>query len=339
MKLCSNCGAQLADDAVFCGECGTKVAQTTAPVENQVVQHPVLQTQSAQPVQSIQHIQQPAQQSGYPHQPMHQGYPQQQMQQGYPQQMPQGYTQQQIQPGYPQQPMQQGYSQQQMQQGYPQQQMQPGYPQQVQIGYPQQPLQTPTSKPKFIQPEYPVGTPLLTVVWKGTEGSIDGIQNWFNKKITKGWNRNNNMVVIVNGKPIAPEGTINYFEGIEISVPITQEKTTVEIRNGINNKGEVFEFILNPTQSYTLEIVESGILASSKIWGCVLYDPFGEPMQMVGLAPAGKQWMSFIIPFMGLYYGLCDEQAKQSKTIKKLYLYIFAANLCIFAGILYEIFK
>lgn len=28
MKFCENCGAQLADDAVFCGECGTKQSAT-----------------------------------------------------------------------------------------------------------------------------------------------------------------------------------------------------------------------------------------------------------------------------------------------------------------------
>ena len=123
MKTCSNCGAQLADDAMFCGECGTKVIQAVAPVENQAVQQASQQAQSAQPVQPMS--------QGYPQQPVQQGYPQQPVQQQvYPQQpVQQGYPQQPVQQGYPQQPVQQGYHQQPVQQGYPQQQMQQGYQQ------------------------------------------------------------------------------------------------------------------------------------------------------------------------------------------------------------------
>ena len=133
MKTCSNCGAQLADDAMFCGECGTKVIQQTAPVDNQVSPQPQGQTYPQQPMQQ-----------GYPQQPMQQSCPQQPMlqpyqQQGYPQQsMQQGYSQQSMQQGYSQQPMQQGY-QQPVQQGYSQQPMQQGYQQPVQQGYQQQP--------------------------------------------------------------------------------------------------------------------------------------------------------------------------------------------------------
>ncbi len=402
MKFCSNCGAQLADDAQFCGECGTPVVlQTVQNEAQQPVQQGYQQYQQGYPQQQMQQgyqqqqmqqgyqqqqvqqgylqqqapqaYQQQQMQQGYPQQQMQQGYPQQQMQQGYPQQqvqqgypqqqmqqgypqqqmqqsypqqqMQQGYPQQQMQQGYPQQQMQQGYPQQQMQQGYPQQQMQQGYPQQrIQQGYPvqgymQQPLQQEVSKPKFIQPTYPEGTPLLTIVWNGTEGSIDSIQNWVNKKFTKNFKVNNNLVVLVNGNPIAPEGTINYFEPIEIRVPVVQDKTLVEFRNGINKKGEVFEFILDPSQSYKLEIVETGAIASSKIFGCILYDALGQPIDMKGIAPANKQWMSFLIPFIGLYFGLCNEEAKQSKTIRKLYLTSFGVNLVFIALLIFNLLR
>ena len=262
-----NCGAQLDDDAVFCGECGTKVVHSSAPIETKEFQHPndVQSPQAMQTKSSQQTLQQP------------------------------------------------------YQQGYPQQQAQFGNPQ--------------MSQPKFIQPVYPTGTPLLTIVWNGAEGSWDAAQNWLNKKLTKGWKVNNNIVILVNGNPIAPEGVINYYEAIEIKVPFVQGKNTLEIRKGINNRGEVFEFMLDTTQCYRLEIVESGVLANSRIFGCVLYDVSGQPLQEFGLAPANKQWMSILIPFLGAYYGLCDEQAKQSKTVKNLYLLLCLGNI-LFIGLL-----
>lgn len=32
MSFCKNCGAQLAEDSMFCEACGTRVAQTTVSV-------------------------------------------------------------------------------------------------------------------------------------------------------------------------------------------------------------------------------------------------------------------------------------------------------------------
>ena len=351
MKKCVKCGAQLDDDAVFCGECGTKAVHSSASIETKEFQH-LHDVQSSQEMQthpSQQTLQQPYQQ-GYPHQqaqqPYQQGYPQQQAQQPYQQGYPQQQAQQPYQQGYPQQqvqqPYQQGYPQQQaqqpFQQGYPQQQTQQPYQQ----GYPQQQMQfgnPQMSKPKFIQPVYPDGTPLLTIVWNGTEGSLDIAQNWLNKKLSKGWKVNNNIVILVNGNPIAPEGVINYYEAIEIKVPFVQGKNTIEIRKGINNRGEVFEFMLDTTQCYRLEIVESGILANSRIFGCVLYEASGQPLQEFGLAPANKQWMSLLIPFLGAYYGMCDEQAKQSKTVKNLYLLLCLSNIVFLGALLWIIIK
>ena len=103
---CKNCGAEIADNAVFCGECGAKVSeQPTQHTYQQPIQQQPVQHGYQHPVQ--QGYQQPVQQ-GY-QQPVHQGY-QQSVQQGYQQQAQQPYQQ-----GYPQQQMQQPY-----QQGYPQ---------------------------------------------------------------------------------------------------------------------------------------------------------------------------------------------------------------------------
>ena len=119
MKFCHNCGAQLADDALFCAACGTRMepqvnAQQPNPADNQY---------------------------GYQQAPNY-GY-QQAPQQGYQQAPNYGY-QQAPQQGY-QQPPQQGY-QQAPNYGY-QQPPQQGYQQAPNYGY-QQPPQQPAPKKK-----------------------------------------------------------------------------------------------------------------------------------------------------------------------------------------------
>ncbi len=77
MKYCNNCGAQLADEAAFCTNCGKAFEQQ--PVAQQVYAQPTYDQQN--------YVQQPAQQN-YVQQPMQQNY----VQQPY------------AQPGYVQQP-------------------------------------------------------------------------------------------------------------------------------------------------------------------------------------------------------------------------------------------
>ena len=182
MKICSQCGAQLEDNAAFCGNCGTRQEPdqetgTTAMAE-QPKERPVVQPMQQPQYPQQQGYQQPMQQQQYPQQQTNQQpqYPQQQtyqqpMQQPqYPQQ--QGYQQPMQKPQYPQQqgyqqpmqqpqyPQQQGYQQPMQQPQYPQQQgyqqpmQQPQYPQQQ--GY-QQPMQQPQypQQQGYQQPMYP----------------------------------------------------------------------------------------------------------------------------------------------------------------------------------------
>ncbi len=127
MKFCTQCGAQINDDAVFCKKCGAKQRVETQPQQPVQQQAPVQQTvQQQAPVQPQQPVQKPVQQMQpqprvqAPVQPQ-QMYGQPQMQQPVqPQQM---YGQPQMQ--QMQQP-QQMYGQPQMQQQmYGQPQMQP----------------------------------------------------------------------------------------------------------------------------------------------------------------------------------------------------------------------
>ena len=263
MKRCNNCGAQLADDAMFCGECGTKLASQNLNVGT--------------------------------NQPMQQGYPQQSMQQGYPQQlMPQAYLQQPMQQGYPQQPILQ------------------------------------KEQPKFIPPTYPEGTPVINIIWEGPEGSIDGINNWATKK----WNdkskfirKTNYINIFVNGNPISPKDSLNYFDSFNIPVPITEENNTIEIRIGNKKVGDIHTFYLDPSQSYNVVIVEPSVLAYSKIFGCILSDTQGNIIAASGIAEKSKQWMSCLIPLVGFYFSFANEEAKQNKSIKKLYIMASLFNL------------
>ena len=104
MKFCQFCGAQLQDEALFCGNCGTNLTQEKEQPVAQTYQQPVQQMYQ-QPVQ--QTYQQPVQQMYQ--QPVQQTY-QQPVQQMYQQPVQQMY-QQPVQPIYQQRPMAQGYQQ------------------------------------------------------------------------------------------------------------------------------------------------------------------------------------------------------------------------------------
>lgn len=251
-------------------------------------------------------------------------------------------------------PVAQAPAQQPAQQPYQQPAPQPQYqqqPQQYQPQYqPQQPqYQQPAPAPQqpqpvqFVPPTYPEGTPLLTIVWNGTSGSIDGIQNALNKKVaksTKLGRKQNALQVFVNGQPIAPEGALSYYEGFKIPVPITSPYVQITIKTGQwINKETTFEFTVNPSQSYTVELTEPCILAYTYIFGLDITDANGNLVESLGNAPAGMQWLSFIVPLLGFILAFTSEPAKQSAAVKKIYLYIGAFNTVLLAILLYEIFS
>ena len=64
MKFCGNCGTQLEDSALFCGQCGMKqVYQIQQQVQPQQIQQQPIQQQYAQPQQVQQYYAQPQQQN------------------------------------------------------------------------------------------------------------------------------------------------------------------------------------------------------------------------------------------------------------------------------------
>lgn len=108
MKFCGSCGAQMPDEALVCGNCGTPLQATQVPQQDaqQPVQQDAQQAFQQQPYQQ-QVYQQPYQQMGYQQQPYQQQPFQQQdyQQQPYQQQVYQQQPYQQM--GYQQQPYQQ----------------------------------------------------------------------------------------------------------------------------------------------------------------------------------------------------------------------------------------
>lgn len=250
-----------------------------------------------------------------------------------PQPAQQPYQQAPQQPSQPyQQPVPQQPAQQPYQQPAPQQYYQQPYQQQPVQAY-QQPVA------KFVPPTYPEGTPVLTIIWEGTRGSIDAVQNWGSKKVSKklGTNRIN---IFVNGKPIAPEGALDWHESFRIDVPITSNNINIVIKtkSWFCNTME-FNFTIDPRYSYDVVLTEPSILANSYIMGVNVFDKAGTLYYSIGNPDRQSQWLSFLIPFIGFYYAFATPEGKESKVSQRTYLLAAITNLVIVAIILISIFK
>ena len=334
MSYCPSCSNPLKPGDRFCNTCGAPVQQPAQP-QNQQPAQPQYQ-QPAQP-----QYQQPAQpQYQQPVQPQYQQPAQPQYQQPVQpqyQQPAQPQYQQPVQPQY-QQPAQPQY-QQPVQPQY-QQPVQPQYQQPVQPQY-QQPMQQQPVQ-QWTPPTYPEGTPVISIVYPGVESTLN-----FTEAISKNVNYIN---IQVNGVDIVPPNTIKKGEKFSIDVPITSPNIRIEVwvtgKKVFNSKPQsptffntlnVFDIIVNPTESYIFEIIDPSALVGNAKYGYLLGDKNGNFIDGQGHNTSWwKQIVTLLLPPVGVFF-LFSPEAKEDKVTRNSYILPIIAGLIIWAVTLLEI--